>query len=360
MKILQATTARGWSGGTEQCLLLAKYMNKLGVKTDILCFKGTELERRARELEIRVRYFPNTRKFSISEARVLADVVSEYDLVNTHIPKAHWFVWFSLFFTKKRPKLVYTRRVHYPISKLSLLTKYKFFTAGIIAVSPKIDEWLRQFSFIRDKVHYIPSGVELDRFSPDVESTLREDVGIPEGALVFTNVANFSEIKGHFVLLPAFRKFLEITGRKDVYLLLVGRDTDSEKAKCLIEELGLTGKVIPLGFRRDVPQILKATDVFVFPSLNEGIAGSLLQAMAMKKLVVASNVGGIESYLRHMENGIAIKPGDERSLIDGLFLAIENLDNEKLREEARKTAQDFDIKQVTEKTLKLYEKILSS
>ncbi len=359
MRVLQATTARGWSGGTEQCLLLARYMNRFGVKTDILCFRGTELEKRAKDLRIGVRYFPNTKRFSLSEAKKLGEILSDYDVVNTHISKSHWFVWSAIPFAKKRPKLVYTRRVPYPISRLSLLTKYNFFTDRIVAVSPGIYEELRRVPIIGRKIRYIPSGVELDRFSPEIESSIREEIGIPEGALIFTNVGNFSEVKGHFVLLPAFKKFLDAVNRKDIYLLLVGRDTDSGKALKFIEDLGLKGKVIPLGFRRDVPQILKATDVFLFPSLNEGIAGSLLQAMAMEKLVVASYVGGIKSYLRHMENGIAVEPGSESSLIEGLFLALENLENRSLKEKARKTARKFDIKRVAEKTIELYREILN-
>ena len=359
MKVLQATTARGWSGGTEQCLLLAKYMNRFGVKTDILCFKGTELERRAKELGIGVRYFPNTRKFSLSEAKELGKILSEYDVVNTHISKAHWFVWSALFFASKRPVLVYTRRVPYPISKVSLLTKYNLFTDRIVAVSPGIYEELRSVPFIRKKVRYIPSGVELDRFSPAVESSLREELGLDGEALLFTNVGNFSEVKGHHVLLPAFKEFLSVTGLENAYLLLVGRDTDSEALRLKVRELGLEGRVVPLGFRRDVPQILKATDVFVFPSLNEGIAGSLLQAMAMEKVVVASYVGGIRSYLKHMENGIAVTPGSVESLVEGMVLAVDNLGNESLKREAGKTARKFDIKRVAEETLKLYGEILN-
>lgn len=359
MKVLQVTTAKGWSGGTEQCLLLAKYMNKFGVKTDILCFKGTELEKKAKSLGIGVRYFPNTSKFNIAEAKELSSIVSDYDVVNTHISRAHWFVWFSLFFAKKRPKLVYTRRVPYPVSKVSLLTKYNFFTDSIVAVSPKIYEELSKVPVVGRKVRYIPSGVELDRFSPEVESSVRKELGISEGALLFTNVGNFSEVKGHYVLLPAFKRFLESFGKRDVYLLLVGRDTESKEAESLIEKYGLKERVIPLGFRRDVPQILKASDVFVFPSLNEGIAGSLLQAMAMEKVVVASSVGGIRSYLRHMENGIAVKPNSIDSLLEGMFLAVKNLENTGMKREARKTAEEFDIKRVTEETLKLYEEILN-
>jgi len=359
MRVLQATTARGWSGGTEQCLLLAKYMNELGVKTDILCFKGTELEKRAKNLGIDVRYFPNTSKFKFAEAKELSSIVSEYDVVNTHISKAHWFVWSSLFFTSNRPKLVYTRRVPYPISKVSLLTKYNLFTSSIVAVSPKIYEELSKIPVVGRKVRYIPSGVELDRFSPEIETSVRQELGISEGALLFTNVGNFSEVKGHYVLLPAFKKFLEKFGDRNVYLLLVGRDTDSQKAKSLIREYGLEERVIPLGFRRDVPQILKATDIFLFPSLNEGIAGSLVQAMAMEKVVVASFVGGIRSYLRHMENGIAVEPNSVDSLVEGMFLALKNLENADMKREARRTAERFDIKRVTKETLELYQEILN-
>jgi len=358
VRILQATTAVGWSGGTEQALLLAKYLNDLGVKTDILCFKNTELERRALNLGIGVRYFPNTKKLSLREAAELSKITSQYDLINTHISKAHWFVWLSTFFSKKRPKLVYTRRVPFPLSKISLLTKYNINTDAVVAVSPEIYKTLKKIPFIRKKLHYIPSGVELDRFNPEkIGKIKKSDIGIPEDSIVLTNVGNFSQVKGHQVLLPAFRKFR--SKFKNSYLILVGRDTKSNECLSLIEKLGLRESVVPLGFRRDVPEILKITDIFVFPSLNEGIAGSLLQAMAMERIVVASFVGGIRSYLRDMENGIAVEAGSVESLYRGLLKAVENLENDEMRKNARKTAEEFDIKKVTERTLKLYEELLN-
>jgi glycosyltransferase involved in cell wall biosynthesis len=81
--------------------------------------------------------------------------------------------------------------------------------------------------------------------------------------------------------------------------------------------------------------------------------------MAMRKIVVASFVGGIRSYLKHMENGIAVEPGSVDSLYGGLLKAVENLTNEKLKEEARKTAEKFDISKVAEETLKLYREIIN-
>ncbi|WP_457679046.1 glycosyltransferase family 4 protein [Thermovibrio sp.] len=359
MKVLQATTARGWSGGTEQCLLLSKYLNELGVETHILTYSGSELDLRAERLGIKRVYFPNTKKFSLRESRELLKVLQNYDLVNTHISKAHWFVWSSLFFSRKRPKLVYTRRVPYSLSLISRLTKYNLKTDGIIAVSPQIYDYLSKTPFIRKKLRYIPSGVELDRFNPALSSKVRKELGIEEGALVFVSVANYSRVKGHHILLPAFKEFLRRNSGLDAYLLLVGRDTDSPKALKEIESLSLKGRVIPLGFRRDVPEILKDGDVFVFPSLNEGIAGSLLQAMAMEKVVVSSLVGGIKSYLRDGVNGIGVEAGSVEALVKGMERAVSQLKNEDLKKEARKTASQFDIKVIAQRTLNYYKELLN-
>ncbi|WP_456342415.1 glycosyltransferase family 4 protein [Thermovibrio sp.] len=360
MRILQATTARGWSGGTEQCLLLAKYMNQMGVEAHVLTIKGTELEKRVSELGIKVVNFPNRKRFSLREARKLGEILSNYDVVNTHISKAHWWVWSASFFSRKRPKVVYTRRVPFKISLISRLTKYNFGTDGLIAVSPQIYSYLKETPLLGKKVRYIPSGVELERFNPKkVSSEIRKELKIEEGALILLNVANYSEVKGHHILLPAFKELLRRNPGLNAYLLLVGRDTTSSKAQKEIERLALRGRVIPLGFRKDVPQLLKGADLFVFPSLNEGIAGSLLQAMAMEKIVVASLVGGIRSYLKDGVNGIGIEPANVESLVEGIERGIKELKNEKMKREARKTAQEFDIKRVAEKTLQFYEELLN-
>ncbi len=360
MKVLQATTARGWSGGTEQCLLLAKYMNRLGVQAHLLTLKGTELEKRAKELGIKVVNLPNSKKFSLKEARELGRILKEYDVVNTHISKAHWWVWTASLLTPNGPKVVYTRRVPFKISLVSRLTKYNIRTDGLIAVSPQIYEYLKRTPLLGKKVRYIPSGVELERFNPEkVESEIRRELGIEEEAVVLLSVANYSEVKGHHILLPAFKELLRRRPDLNLYLLLAGRDTTSPEAMGEIERLGLKGRVIPLGFRKDVPQLLKGADLFVFPSLNEGIAGSLLQAMAMGKVVVASKVGGIRSYLRDGVNGIGVEPGSVESLVNGIIRGLGELKNEGMVREAVRTAREFDIKRVAEKTLLFYKELLN-
>ncbi len=356
MKILQATSAVGWSGGTEQCLLLAKYMKQEGHEVAVLCKKGSELERKAVSENLKVLHFPFNRNTDPLAAYKLAKLIKGYDLVNTHIPKAHWWLWQAKLFYRDI-KLVYTRRVHYEVSKLSMFTKYKINTDFVICVSQDILKMFENKGYPKQSLAYIPSGVELDRFNPSIRSDIRERLKIRPDEIVFVNVANFSHVKGQHILLPAFAELIKKFKLK-AKLLLVGRDTDSQQALSLIDSLDLKGSVIPLGFRRDVPQILKGSDIFVFPSLNEGIAGSVLQAMAMKKIVVSTTVGGIGTYLKDSVNGIAVKENDVESLVEGMRRALENLGNERMKEAARETAKEFDIRKTVQKTLKVYEKVL--
>ncbi len=331
-------------------------MNLSGVRTDILTFPGTELERRAKREGIGIVHFPNSRRFSVKEARRLAGIIENYDIVNTHISKAHWFVWLSSFFIRKRPRIVFTRRVPFRISRVSALTKYRFHTDHVIAVSREIGEALSK-SGIKN-VSFIPSGVELERFKPGTETKVRKELGIERDAVIIANVGNFSKVKGHHILLPAFRELLRRRGGK-FYLILAGRDTKGEEARRTVKELGIEGRVKLLGFRRDIPKVLEASDLFLFTSINEGIAGSLLQAMAMEKLVVSTDVGGIKDYLKDGFNGIVIKPQVD-SVVRGLERALSLGEEERrtLSRNARKTAEGFSIERTVEKTLNLYASLL--
>ena len=84
----------------------------------------------------------------------------------------------------------------------------------------------------------------------------------------------------------------------------------------MVRGCGLKGVVDLLGFRRDVVELIQIADLFVFPSLPglDAIAGSVLQAMACGKVVVASNLGGIPEYLQDGKNGFLVPPGETESL----------------------------------------------
>jgi len=185
---------------------------------------------------------------------------------------------------------------------------------------------------------------------------LRKMLGLPLEGKIFINVANWNpKVKGHILLLEAFKEL----NCPNCYLLLVGLDTDGEEAKKIISRLGLERKVIRLGFREDVPDLLNASDYFVLSSYLEGIAGALLQAMATEMVVISTNAGGIPEYLKDGENGFIVPVGDKKKL----KLAMEKvlkLSPERYKEiatRARETAKNYSIERTAEGYIKLFEEV---
>ncbi len=135
----------------------------------------------------------------------------------------------------------------------------------------------------------IPNGVDLHQAAPDARLRLRADLGVHSDSLVLVTVGRLSTEKGHLVLAEALRRLPRRLPR--MTLLLVGDGPDRD----VIERTyrGVPGaEVLVLGRRLDVPALLHAADLFVFPTLHENLSNALLEAMAAGLPVVATSVGG--------------------------------------------------------------------
>lgn len=149
------------------------------------------------------------------------------------------------------------------------------------------EELNNMFSVNTTKV--IRNGVDFNRFRNISESKMRirENIGIPVDALVVGHIGRFTEQKNHTFLIDIFKKLTEYNN--SAFLLLVG----SGKLKKSIEERvlteGIKDKVLILSNRTDIPQLLQAMDVFVFPSLFEGLSVTLVEAQAAGVRVIASD-----------------------------------------------------------------------
>src|SRR5580704_6744211 len=114
-------------------------------------------------------------------------------------------------------------------------------------------------------------------------------------------------------------------------LLMVGEGDEKEEGMRLANELGLDGKIHFSPFRQDVPDVLAAADIYALPSLWEGLPIGLLEAMAMGKAVIASEVDGTKEVIRQHENGWLISTDD---LVENLAGALVNLaENTALRQQ---------------------------
>lgn len=140
----------------------------------------------------------------------------------------------------------------------------------------------------RGKVQTIESGVDTAVFRDAQGEELRRELCIPHTATVITCVANLAPNKGQQFLLAAFDEAFH--KRQDVFLLLVGEGDEKERLLSQREALASKAQILFLGRRGDVPHILAASDIFVLPTLFEGMSIAILEAMASGKAIITTNI----------------------------------------------------------------------
>ncbi len=179
--------------------------------------------------------------------------------------------------------------------------------ATVVAVSADIRDLLEQLG-VRD-VRVIANGIDLSVYE-NVDALPREALGLPADAKVIGAVGNLYEVKGHRVLVEA----LAACGRSDLHAVIAGRGDEEEPLRRLAEERHVADRVHLLGFRSDVPALLKTFDVYTLPSFSEGQSLALMEAMAASSAIVATDVGGNSEIVRTGREGVLVPAGDPEAL----------------------------------------------
>jgi glycosyltransferase involved in cell wall biosynthesis len=162
-------------------------------------------------------------------------------------------------------------------------------------------------------VSLIYNGVDLERYDHQEPCcTLREEYGMPSGARLVGVVARLEPEKGHATLLEAWPAVLRAC--PDAYLLVVGEGSRCDELRAQASDLGIADRVVFTGRREDVPAITAALDVAVLPSYREAQGLSVLEAMALSRPVVASDVGGIPEMIEDGVTGLLVPPRDPSAL----------------------------------------------
>ena len=219
------------------------------------------------------------------------------------------------------------------ISKLWILDKMtRFLVSDYIVNSPSLSSYMKKIRVKKYKV--IPNGVDIKALEKERINKLNY-----EGKII-TCVARLEKQKDHKTLIEAM-KYL-----KGYTLLLIGEGKEKENLEKLAE--GLNVKF--LGNRKDVASILKQSDVFVLPSLTEGMSNALLEAMALSLPCVVSNIEQNKVVIKNNINGLTFKVGDEKDLAEKIKLV--KKDHGKKAKET--IIKDYDIKNIR----KVYEGLL--
>jgi glycosyltransferase involved in cell wall biosynthesis len=183
----------------------------------------------------------------------------------------------------------------------------------LIAVSRSIVEKLHHEGRDSTPISLIHNGVDLERYDHQGPCcTLRDEYGLPPDGPIVGVVARLEPEKGHPTLLEAWPSVLAAV--PDATLLVVGEGSRREALQVMAIELGVADRVVFTGRRDDVPAVTAALDVAVLPSYREALGLTILEAMALSRPVVASNVGGIPEMIEDGVTGLLVPPHDPDAL----------------------------------------------
>ena len=220
----------------------------------------------------------------------------------------------------------------------------------VTSVSENLKEKTLDFFEIEKEIEVVPNFIDMSKYSTEFTDCQRSLMAEDHEKIV-THISNFRKVKH---IPDVIRIFNGIQKEIPARLIMVGEGPEKAKAELMCEELGLADKVVFLGNSNEIDRILCFSDLFLLPSKSESFGLAALEAMINRVPVISSNTGGIPEVNVHGVSGFL---SDERDVEDMTRNALYILGDEKVldefKENARRVAEKFDIKNV----LPLYEAI---
>jgi len=364
VKVLQLISSGGYYGAENMLLNLCASQDTVGCQNSLLLFynvhtPNVEFYERARRRGISVRMVHCKGRADWRAVRQIEEYIQEdaIDVVHTHGYKADLYGFLAAWRLSK-PVVATCHNwvggttalgIYNHLDRLALK---KF--GALAAVSDEVAQRLLDAGVPAEKIKTIANGIDVQAF----------EHAQPLPVLSFTNekvigmVARLDLQKGFEYLLRAVRELCHtFAGLK---VVIVGEGPDRQAIEEMVKEYGLQSNVVLAGQHSDMPAVYAAMDIFVLPSLNEGLPMTILEAMAASRPVVATRVGAIPKVITDGVNGLLVNPRDT----EGLRNAITSLlsDPERCRQMGEK-AHDWVSRNYTSEAMalkyrQLYDEIL--
>jgi L-malate glycosyltransferase len=363
MRSLHIDTAKTWRGGQNQALLTVLGLRGLGHRTVLVAHPQGELRRRAAEGLDLIGLAPRS-ELDLAAAWRLARVLKQVqpEIVHAHDPHGVAVAAAAIGFggLGVKPTLVASRRVDFPL-KLNALSQWKYRqVAAFLCASECIRRILIEQGIPRERALTVHEGIDLAHVDAAPPTSVRQAFWLPTNAPIVGCVGALVEHKGHRHLVHAAADVVRAVPEARVVILGEG-DLRDELTR-LIHELGLERHVLLPGFRPDVLSLLKTVDVFVMPSITEGLGTSILDAMACGRPVVASAVGGIPEVVETEVTGLLVPPRDATALGAAIVrLLRDSSEAARLAQAGRARVEaSFTADRMVQQTLGVYQRLSQS
>jgi glycosyltransferase involved in cell wall biosynthesis len=363
-KVLHLSTSSGPGGAERVISTLAQALNDDRFRVIVGLFKSGWLQTECERLGVETRVIPLKGTLHMQWFRNCFRLVREerIALIHGHEFSAIVYGWI----VSRLAGIFFVGTVHgknYFWQKLRRRLAYRTISrlGQLVAVSEDLKDFIvKTVGIPASRVQVIYNGVESGSPVSDAEiDRCRAELGLSAGDPVIGTVGSLYPVKGHRYLLDAMPTILR--QYPNAVLLLIGRGELEISLKEQTQRLGIEERVRFLGMRQNVPKLLAVMDVFVLPSLSEGLSLALLEAMASGKPVVATHVGGNSELIDHGRTGFLVQPEDARDLAANLLKLLS--DPEKMqqfgRQAAERVRQHFSMGLMVDRYRDLYARALT-
>lgn len=239
--------------------------------------------------------------------------------------------------------------LYYPIEKY--LSRY---TEILITINK--EDYERAKTFYAKKVEYIPGvGIDVEKIKNikiDKEQK-RKELGLSKDSIVLLSVGELNKNKNHSIVIKALAKL----NNPNIHYLICGQGNLKEYLEKLIKKLKLKNNVKLLGFRKDIYEIYKISDIFVFPSKREGLSVALMEAMVCELPIICSDIRGNRDIVENKKNGFLVNNVSEKYKVKIKTIIENNGKLEKIRESNRE--KKIDLKSIKINMKKIYQMDIS-
>ncbi len=369
IKVLECIRQGQIGGGESHLLSLVENLDKSVFDPLVLSFTDGPMIERLQDMQVPTKIIPTTRPFDVTKWKTVRNFIREQqvDLIHAHGTRANSNVLWAA--KSLGIPVIYT--VHgwsfHPdqrsfVRKIRILGERYLTDRSDVNISVSASnqqtgkENLGRFTSV-----VINNGIDLQKFDPTrAYKDIRSQLGIAANDLLVLFIARFTAHKQPLALIKAFAQ--AAAQLPHLHLLLVGDGDQKEEAIRLIDQLQLQDRITLEKFRQDVPDVLAAADIFVLPSLWEGLPIGLLEAMAMGKAIIASRVDGTKEIIEHGVNGWLVDTEDlVNQLRDALVqLAGDPVKRERFSLQSMDTVrQRFNAADMTRRIENIYKEVLA-